>query len=91
VEGSDLGTKGATKTDCADCSGEGCTGEGCTGEGCTGEGCTGEGCTGEGCTGDLAGATWLGREKLELLAPGYQAGALGLSLLGILTVGGRVS
>jgi hypothetical protein len=71
VERSDLGTKGATKTDCADCSGEGCTGEGCTG--------------------DLAGATWLGGEKLELLAPGYQAGALGLSLLGILTVGCRVS
>jgi hypothetical protein len=71
VEGSGLGTKGATKTDCADCSGEGCSGEGCTG--------------------DLAGATWLGGEKLELLAPGYQAGALGLSLLDILTVGGRVS
>jgi hypothetical protein len=81
VEGSDLGTKGATKTDCADCSGEGCSGEGCSGEGCSGEGCTG----------DLAGATWLGGEKLELLAPGYQAGALGLSLLDILTVGGRVS
>jgi hypothetical protein len=76
VEGSDLGTKAATKTDCADCSGEGCTGEGCMGEGCTG---------------DLAGATWLGGEKLELLAPGYQAGALGLSLLDILTVDGRVS
>jgi hypothetical protein len=66
VEGSDLGTKGATKADCSDCSGEGCTV-------------------------DLAGATWLGREKLELLASGYQAGALGLSLLDILTVGDRVS